>query len=296
MMNTTNPMMIIVPSPQNVTAPAVNGNNGLAALAQFIAIALMNYADFLSFMEVSLIRILSAIIILAKVYLNHKHFLENPIYLVYFFLLPVGNILYAASAIYTTHQLLSKNLTFSVNSPIVSILSVLGTLVIDTFFGLFPNFIYSLYNTSIAKDIGALSVNYFIANGVANAVFFVVIFIMNIVLSQSNAVEILLIVQLGYVLVVYGLLVMVVWDVPSRVKSVVCWLYVYFLVYAALQVIRCVFAILNNSDENVSNYSVLVLLEKLSSAALFICLCFYVRDLKLREPKGSSSNSDKASI
>ena len=116
------------------------------------------------------------IFVITKIAFNRKFLLKkNIIFSLYFGFVLIGLILLLISAI-----LFSYSTTTLLQSPLIfagSVMSGLGFVMVDTFFGLIPYFLYSLLlNTNMNSNADHITKKYFIFNFCVIGIFFLIFF------------------------------------------------------------------------------------------------------------------------
>jgi len=210
-------------------------------VSEIIDGTIVQYVNMLRTFEFNIYRLVTIGVILAKMILNYRTFLNNRIFLAYFSILHLGNILYliVINGVYLPEYLPLNGAPISEQGlKIGNILFILSSLLIDTFFGLFPNFFFSIYKTSITKSIGYITMRYFIINAIILGLFFVVIIVVGITVDVSHAyvADIIIVIEVFYTTGVFIVALFTLDTVNSKVKSL---LWRFFFILLALCGIIC---------------------------------------------------------
>jgi len=129
----------------------------------------------------------------------------------------------------------------------VTIAFHIGTLFVDTFFGLFPNFFFYFYKAHIIQDDWDRNKNILIANGIVITIFFVVIFVTSIVLNNQNSdypADVIIAIEMFYIIGVHMMCLKLIKTVVSRIHKLLQWFTVYVSIYAILVILRSIFLII----------------------------------------------------
>jgi len=257
-----------------------------------IADTLYKYIQYLTGIDTTICRLVCIGVVLFKIFTNHQTFFANRIWFAYFSILNIGHIIYISGALYFlsfTKDLSPSNVVLQADVNKANILLVIGTLFVDSFFGLFPNYFYAIYKTNLSKEVENITMRYFIVNGIIILLFFIVIIVTGIV--TTYVVLIIIVVELFYISGVYIAVLHALNKDTSRVKRVLRWFFVYFLVYAFILTIRCILLILNLLTANFNVYLGLVVLEKIYNTFLMLVICLTMKDLSFDGSTSSSSHS-----
>jgi len=246
--------------------------------------------------ELIVIRFVCICLVLRKMFINYETFVSNRIWLGFFSLMNIGNIIYVivyCIALYATARSALEELDEETTKTI-TIAFHIGTLFVNTFFGLFPNFFYYFYKTHIIQDDWEKHKKLFIANGIVISIFFVVIFIMAIVLNGQSSdypTDVIIAIEMGYIIGVHMLCLKVINTVVSRVQKSLQWFTVYVTVYSILVILRSIFLIILDFGFSYFPYTAMMILERLTNACLILVLVLMMKDIKF----GSSSHAAQSS-
>jgi len=212
---------------------------------------------------------------------------------VYFSALIIGNFFIIIGDSRTAAYYISNNgASIPPGNPLgtqTNILLIIGSLLVDTFFGLFPSFFLSVYKTSISKDIGHITMKYFITNGIIIGSFFIIIFVLAL-LHLLYQPDIVVLFELAFTTGIYIFTLFTLRKVRTKVKQLLRWFFFYFLIYAIPFMCRLILTIILYLNGGIANpaqpgylqyYGITILFESLSSAFLMIGVCMLMKDLNL---------------
>jgi len=246
--------------------------------------------------ELIVIRFVCICLVLRKMFINYETFVSNRFWFGFFSLVNIGNIIYVVVyciALYAT----AKSALTDVDEETTKTVTIafhIGTLFVNTFFGLFPNFFFYFYKTHILQDEWEDHKKIFIANGVVISVFFVVIFVMSIVLmnqGKTYPTDIIIAIEMLYIIGMHILSLRIIKTVVSRIEKLLQWFTVYITVYSILVILRSVFLIILDIGFSYFPYTAMMILERLVNACLVLVIVLMMKDIKF----GSSSQAAQSS-
>jgi len=229
-------------------------------------------------------------------FLNYETFVSNRFWLAFFSLVNIGNIIYVIVYCMALYGTAKSSLQYLDEATIktVTVAFHIGTLFVNTFFGFFPNFFFYFYKTHIIQDDWENNRKFFIANGIVITIFFVVIFVLSIVLSDPSndyTVDIIIAIEMLYIIGVHMFSLKLINTVVSRVQKLLQWFTVYVTVYSILVILRSIFLIILDYGFSYFPYTAMMILERLTNACLILVLVLMMKDIKF----GPSSQAAQSS-
>jgi hypothetical protein len=269
----------------------------------------------------SIYRYFSILIILIKILLNHKFFLQNKIFLLYFTILIIGNILLGCSesllSIACKNNFFAMDQRFDVanttSNPVNStswleiykkanVLTLFGYLLVNFFFGLIPNFLYSLYKTRIDTTINTMTMRYFKINIFISVSFFIIIFIMNILLIHYQyGIIIVFILELLYNACFYiHVLINLHKNLNnSKLKKSINIFFIYFISYFFIQIFLWSMFMTLYLNKNINMvYSIILIIiicDNIANVVLMVIILLYLKDVKFKVEQSNTKSMDALS-
>jgi len=277
-----------------------NNTSGNVTTVDCLGGVLFAYTELQISIEIIVVRFVCICLVLRKMLMNYDTFIiGNRFWLGFFSLMNVGNIIYVivyCMALYATTNANLLEVDAETNET-VSIAIHIGTLFVDTFFGLLPNFFYYFYKIHINQDDRDTHKKILMANAIVISIFFVVIFVMSIVLIKQDGAyptDIIIAVEMLYIFGMHVLSLRIIKTVVSRIEKLLQWFTLYVTVYAILVILRSIFLIVLNSSTvfSYSSYTAVMILERLVDACLVLVLVLMMKDIKI----GSSSQEKSSDI
>jgi hypothetical protein len=231
--------------------------------------------------EDAVFRIMILVIIANKVYKNRNAIYKNKLFALYFILLSCGNILILVSG------LLLAYLTLAESILTLQITFIIGLMLTDAFFGLIPNFFYSIYKTKLSADIGSVTKKYFIGNGAILTIFTLLTIIIYISLDGEDKFwsNVVLMVQLLYTLSFYVLTIKTLSNLKDNkiVKVLTKYLF-YYAGYVIILFIRFGLSTQYIMNPNVSLVYISIIENVMTGYSLLI-ISVFLRLLKFSKKK-----------
>jgi hypothetical protein len=237
----------------------------------------------------SIYRYFSIIVILIKILLNHRFFLQNKIFLLYFTILIFGNILLGCSQSLLSVACQNNFFEMDVYRK-ANVLTLFGYLLINFFFGLIPNFLYSLYKTKLDTDINTMTMRYFKINIFISVSFFIIIFIMNFLLIRYQYVIIIVfILELLYNACFYlHVLINLHKNLNNSIlkKKSINIYFMYFISYFFVQIFlwSMFMALYLNKNVNMVHPIILIIIicDNIANVVLMVIILLYLKDVKFK--------------
>eukprot|EP01124_Arcella_intermedia_P022120 TRINITY_DN322_c0_g1_i1.p1 TRINITY_DN322_c0_g1~~TRINITY_DN322_c0_g1_i1.p1 ORF type:complete len:290 (-),score=44.63 TRINITY_DN322_c0_g1_i1:53-922(-) len=245
----------------------------------------------------------TCILICLRASYKYKAFLENYILVLFYFLLFCGNLLIATAQSYLA---VKTNTPADFNFPevlkVVNILTAVGVLCIDAFFGLVPNMFYSVSKTGLGSTEDQVTKVYFTANLVLTGLFCGVTLIFNFLGEQLRYVtDIIVMTEVVYGIFFYLFALRTFYRLGhGKLKRMLLKFFFYYLTYAIVQLIRyslIIYSILVPPSPSHTGpmFGVLVM-DATTNAVLTMSIMLFLKDFKLksREERISSFSSSKS--
>jgi len=218
----------------------------------------------------------------------------NRLFVVFLVILAMGNIIAGASGAWLGYYFGSDQPYTNPDLNLyekLNFLDTMGALFIDSFFGLLPNFFYSIYKTKIDKSASEISVKYFLYNYGIIFLFFVVIF--SLALASSQWINIILILEVIYTFNVFLLTIYTLRDIRSRVKRVLLRYFTYFSFYMITLIARASLAFFLRYNPRVIKTHVQAdgyqIVDTVHNANLTMMIVLFLKELKFGKKEGDKS-------
>jgi len=229
-------------------------------------------------------------LIICKMVKNFSALRKNILFAFFLVILIIGDIIVAAGAVYLAYYAaISKSLE-SKQYYNKNIFDIIGALFVDSFFGLIPNFFYSIFKTKITKHVSEVSLKYFLVNYGVIAGFFIIIFIL--CFYEVVWINLVLLLEILYTFIIFIVSIYTLREVRHRVRRVLFRFFIYFSVYAFVTFVRNIFTMYYSNHPNNSNTienDAFIIVDVYQNAVLAVVTLLFLKDLKF------SDNTDKTS-
>jgi len=256
----------------------------------------------------AIFRFVAVILIIYKISKNYNAMLSSSrLFFVFMIVLVLGNILIGVSGAYYAYNLeWTTNAEGQKYRTVVGVqknaMDSFGSLLVDCFFGLLPNFFYAIYKTNINKS--TVSMKYFVYNYGVIGIFFVVIFglIVSQVAAVSDFINIVLIMEILYTLGVFVFTIYTLREMRTRVRKILYRFFMYFVFYATSLIVKAsyTFYMTYNSANGYSPPAIVVdafiIVDMSYNACLTVVIILFLKELKFNSSDDrTTSSNDKSS-
>eukprot|EP01124_Arcella_intermedia_P022121 TRINITY_DN322_c0_g2_i1.p1 TRINITY_DN322_c0_g2~~TRINITY_DN322_c0_g2_i1.p1 ORF type:complete len:288 (-),score=57.98 TRINITY_DN322_c0_g2_i1:90-953(-) len=231
----------------------------------------------------------TCILIAFRCIYKYKAFLENYILALFYFLLFCGNLLIATAQSYLCVR---TNTPEAFNFPevlkVVNILTAVGVLSIDAFFGLVPNMFYSVSKASLGSKEDQVTKVYFTANLVVMGIFCGVTLVFNFLGEQSRYVtDVIVMSEVVYGALFYLFALRTFYKLGhQKLQRTLLKFFLYYLSYAFVQLIRYSLIIYSMlfppSPTNTATMFGVLVMDATTNAVLTMVTMLFLKDFRLK--------------
>jgi len=210
-----------------------------------------------------------------KIIKVYDFLIKNPIFGLYYFFLITGTVLFLACESYGLGKILQGTSYFFSVLQTVNLLITLGSIFLDVFLTLVPNFYFSLVHSKLNEVQSHMSRRYFYINLVVSIVF---IAFMPIACYTLNPIapNIAQILELVYTLCFYAIVLKDFRSFEGKHAQVLWTFFIYYIFYAVMNIVANVFRALDQirktPQEIISSMMVHHILYSTNLVILILCL------------------------
>jgi len=201
---------------------------------------------------------------------------NNPIFGVYYFFLITGTTLFLACEAYGLQKILQGITYFSPALPTINLLITLGSIFLDVFLTLVPNFYFSLVHAKLNEVQTHISRRYFYINLIVSVIF---IIFMPIACYTLNPIapNIAQILELLYTICFYLVVLRDFKNFEGKHTRVLWTFFIYYIIYAVMNIVANIFRALDeirktDPHEIISSMMVHHVMYSTNLVILILCL------------------------